>query len=347
MGPLAMSNAGTNEERPVRPGQARIFISYRRRETAGHAGRLYDALVEHFGTERVFMDVTMEPGVDFAETISAAVGSCGALVALIGEEWLTVTDAQGNRRIDDPTDVHRMELEAALDRGVRLIPAVVQDADMPTADDLPDDLKPLVRRQAVELSDQRWDYDVSRLVSVLERVMADAADAGRPAGRTAGLRRRWRRAVARGRRVVVRYRGRAGFVAGALSALIVVGILLAATGYFDSPLLRITSFEYTPPPANESVARRCLVRAESDYRVRSVRFVIDGDERNSLPEQTSPPWQCNNRGSRNVWDTCEGHSRGFPLDPDRPHTLTATVTDSQGNTASRTRTVDTNCPRAR
>ena len=114
---------------------ASIFISYRRRETAGHAGRLYDGLVEHFGAERVFMDVTMEPGVDFAETIQAAVGSCGALVALIGEEWLTVTDARGQRRIDDPADVHRMEIEAALDRRVRLIPTLVQDARMPGAGD--------------------------------------------------------------------------------------------------------------------------------------------------------------------------------------------------------------------
>ena len=152
--------------------KASIFISYRRRETAGHAGRLYDGLVEHFGAERVFMDVTMEPGVDFAETIQAAVGSCGALVALIGEEWLTVTDARGQRRIDDPADVHRMEIEAALDRRVRLIPTLVQDARMPGAGDLPEALEPLVRRQAVELSDQRWDYDVNRLVAVLERVLA-------------------------------------------------------------------------------------------------------------------------------------------------------------------------------
>jgi hypothetical protein len=297
--------------------------------------------VEHFGAERVFMDVTMEPGVDFAETIQAAVGSCGALVALIGEEWLTVKDARGNRRIDDPADVHRMELEAALDRQVRLIPALVQDAPVPAAEDLPEALQPLLRRQTVELSDQRWDYDVNRLIDVLERVLADAAETGKP---VSGWRRGARRSVARIRRLSNRYRGRAGFVAGALSALAVVGVILAATGYFSSPLLRITSFEYEPPAANESVARDCRVRVESDYRVQSARFVVDGNPSNVLEEQTSPPWQCNNRGRRNEWDTCEGHSRGFPLDDDRPHTLTATVTDSQGNTATRTRTVDTNCP---
>jgi TIR domain len=329
---------------PPRPSKANIFISYRRRETAGYAGRLYDGLVEHFGAERVFMDITMEPGVDFAATIQAAVGSCGVLVALIGEEWLTIADARGNRRIDDPADVHRLELQAALDRGVRLIPALVQDAEMPTEPDLPEPLRPLVRRQAVELSDQRWDYDVGRLVRVLEEVLADAAEAGRPAGRTTPLRRRARRFGAHVRRLQVRYRGRLGFVAGALTAVVVMGAVLAATGYFDSPLLRVSSFEYVPPRPNESVAQRCVVRVESDYRVAKATFVVDGDERNSLQEQTSAPWQCNNRGNRNVWDTCEGHSRGFPLDDDRPHTLTATVTDTQGNTATRTTDVDTNCP---
>jgi TIR domain len=324
--------------------KASIFISYRRRETAGHAGRLYDGLVEHFGAERVFMDVTMEPGVDFAETIQAAVGSCGALVALIGEEWLTVTDARGQRRIDDPADVHRMEIEAALDRRVRLIPTLVQDARMPGAGDLPEALEPLVRRQAVELSDQRWDYDVNRLVAVLERVLAEAAEAGRPP--SSSLSRGARRGATRIRRLAHRHRGKAGFVTGVLSTLLVVGAVLAATGYFQGPLLRITSFEYVPPKPNESVAQTCRVRAESDYRVRSARFVVDGNSSNSLEEQTSPPWDCNNRGSRNVWDTCEGHSPAFDLDPGVPHTLTATVTDSQGNTATRTRTVQTNCPDA-
>jgi TIR domain len=328
---LTVMGARTEERKTLE--RARIFISYRRRETAGHAGRLYDKLSEHFGPERVFMDLTMEPGVDFADTINEAVGDCGALVALIGDEWLTVTDASGRRRIDDPADVHRLEIEAALDRQVLLIPALVQDAEMPTADDLPDPLDPLVRRHAVELSDQRWDYDVGRLITVLERALHEA---GGGAGRG-------RRTVARLRRLAFRYRGRAGFAAGVLGTLVVVGTALAATGYFESPLLRVTSFEYEPPPANESIAQRCVVRAEADYRVKSARFVVNGNEANSLNEQTSPPWQCDNTG-KNRWNTCHGHSPGHPLDPGRPHTVTATLTDTQGNTATTTRTVDTNCP---
>jgi hypothetical protein len=322
---------GTEERRRLE--RARIFISYRRRETAGHAGRLYDKLSEHFGADRVFMDLTMEPGVDFADTIDEAVGECGALVALIGDEWLTVTDASGRRRIDDPADIHRMEIEAALDRGVLLIPALVQDAEMPTADDLPDPLDPLVRLQAVELSDGRWDYDVGRLVAVLERALHEAGGSGGPV----------RRGAARARRLAYRYRGRAGFAAGVLGTLLVVGTALAATGYFDSPLLRVTSFEYEPPAAGDNIARRCVVRADSDYRVKSARFVVNGNEANALHEQTSPPWQCDNTGE-NRWNTCHGHSPGHQLDPDQMHTVTATVTDTQGNTASRTRSVDTSCP---
>jgi TIR domain len=317
----------TGERR--RLATAKIFISYRRRETAGHAGRLYDKLSEHFGAERVFMDLTMEPGVDFADTINEAVGECGALVVLIGDEWLTVTDASGRRRIDDPADVHRLEIEAALDRKVLLIPALVQDAEMPTADDLPDPLDPLVRRHAVELSDQRWDYDVGRLIAVLERALQEGGVG--------------RRATARVRRLAFRYRGRAGFAAGVLSTLFVVGTLLAATGYFDPPLLRVTSFDYVPPAPGDKFAQRCVVRAQSDYRVASARFVVNGNEANSLNEQTSPPWQCDNTG-KNRWNTCHGHSPGHPLHPDRMHEVTATVTDTKGNTASRTRTVDTNCP---
>jgi TIR domain len=320
---------GVRTEERRSPEAARIFISYRRRETAGHAGRLYDKLSEHFGADRVFMDLTMEPGVDFAETINDAVGACGALVALIGDEWTTVTDASGRRRIDDPADVHRLEIEAALDRQVLLIPALVQDAEMPTVDDLPDALDPLVRRHAVELSDQRWDYDVNRLIGVLERALQEDGVG--------------RRATTRVRRLAYRYRGRAGFVAGVLATLVVVGTALAATGYFDSPLLRVTSFDYAPPPPGDKFAERCVVRAESDYRVKSARFIVNGEEANVLDAQTSPPWQCANNG-KNRWNACHGHSPGHPLDPDRMHTVTATVTDTQGNTASRTRTIDTSCP---
>lgn len=337
-GSRAVHNPGHMSDAPNPPAsrrgqseKAKIFISYRRRETAGHAGRLYDDLVEHFGAERIFMDLTMEPGVDYAEQINAAVGRCGALIVLIGEEWLTLADATGQRRIEDPTDLHRLEVEAGLDRNVLVIPALVQGAKMPTTEQLPAGLQPLVRRQAVELSDQRWDYDVGRLVTTLERVMTDETSSG--ASRTAD----------RLRRAIHRNRGKAGLAAGVLGTLLVVGAALAATGYFKAPRLEVASFEYTPPKAGDSIAT-CRVRVDSEYRVKNARFIVDGNEANSLMEETSPPFGCNNRGRENHWDTCEGHSAGFPLDDSRPHTLTVTVTDAKDNTASKTRSVRTSCP---
>lgn len=136
---------------------ARIFISYRRDDSGGWAGRLYDRLSQHFRRENVFMDIdTIEPGLDFVEVIEQAVGSCDALIALIGKQWLTITDAAGQRRLDNPEDFVRLEIAAALARNIRLIPALVQGARMPGSTDLPDVLKMLARRNAHEISDRRF-----------------------------------------------------------------------------------------------------------------------------------------------------------------------------------------------
>jgi hypothetical protein len=135
-----------------------VFISYRRDDCAGHAGRLYDRLAEHFGEERVFMDIdAIDPGVDFGERIEEAVASCDLFIALIGDDWLDIKDPSGRRRLDDPDDFVRLELAAGLARsGLRVIPVLVEGASMPASGDLPDDLKPLARRNAFELSDARW-----------------------------------------------------------------------------------------------------------------------------------------------------------------------------------------------
>ena len=149
----------------------RIFVNYRREETSGHAGRLYDAFAARFGEERVFMDLDqIEPGLDFTEVISDAVASCDVVIALVGARWLSAADTMGRRRLDSPDDFVRLELEAALARGVRVIPALVQDAEMPTSDQLPDTMRPFARRHAVELSDTRWSFDVGRMIGALERL---------------------------------------------------------------------------------------------------------------------------------------------------------------------------------
>jgi hypothetical protein len=156
---------------------ARVFISYRREDSAGHAGRLYDRLAQHFGAHQLFMDVdTIEPGVDFVEVIQSAVGACDVLLAIIGKRWLTSADATGKRRLDNPQDFVRLEIEAALDRGIRVVPLLVHGAAMPRADELPDGLSRLARRNAFEVSDHRFRFDTEQLIATLERDLSVTPD---------------------------------------------------------------------------------------------------------------------------------------------------------------------------
>lgn len=156
----------------------RVFISYRRDDASAYAGRLYDSIAVPLGEENVFMDVdAIHPGSDFYEAIDEAISSCDVVIALIGRQWLWATDANGQRRLDDPEDVLRIELERALAHGLVIIPARVQDAELPSPEDLPDSLAPLARRQAIELRDTSWRDDVDRLLRSLDRIAADRARA--------------------------------------------------------------------------------------------------------------------------------------------------------------------------
>jgi alkylated DNA nucleotide flippase Atl1 len=150
-----------------------IFLSYRREDTRHLVGRIGDRLMDHFGDERVFVDVdTIEPGLDFAEAIAAAVGSCQVLLALIGDRWLDSTDRKGRRKLDDANDLVRLEIQAALERNIRVIPVLVDGVAMPTAEELPPSLAGLARRQAFELSYSRFRDDARRLVRLLDRLLA-------------------------------------------------------------------------------------------------------------------------------------------------------------------------------
>ena len=155
----------------------RIFISYRRQDSAYPAGWLYDRLADRFGPEQIFKDVdSIELGDDFVTTITNAVGSCDILLALIGQQWVDVASADGRRRLDDPDDFVRLEVEAALEREVLLIPILVDGATMPRGDQLPPSIAPMVRRQALELSPHRFKADTERLLDVMERTLADLQD---------------------------------------------------------------------------------------------------------------------------------------------------------------------------
>jgi TIR domain len=147
----------------------RVFLSYRRDDASGHAGRLYDLLAARYGPERVFMDIDAIPlGTEFGEAISRAVASCDVLIALIGRDWLRATDSHGRRRLDDPDDFVRREIESALEQDIVVVPACVQGAEIPRAEELPASLAPLAGRQGFQLSDAGWRDDVKRLIRRLE-----------------------------------------------------------------------------------------------------------------------------------------------------------------------------------
>ncbi len=169
----------------------RIFMSYRRADTGWAAVSLFDRLADQFGRDKVFKDVdSIDLGEDFVEAITTAVGSSDALLALIGNQWLTVTDQHGRRRLDNPGDFVRLEIEAALTRGVRIIPILVDGALMPHEDQLPESLAPLARRQALELSPNRFGSDFQRLLPVLDRAITAAQQQRRRQAEEAAVQRR-------------------------------------------------------------------------------------------------------------------------------------------------------------
>lgn len=150
----------------------KIFVSYRRQDASGEAGRLVDHLQEIYGEDSVFLDVeTLEAGLDFIQAIEKALNSCKVLIAMIGPHWLNITDAEGNQRIFHEGDFIRIEISAALKRNIRVIPVLVNGAVMPTADQLPEDLQGLTRRHAQEISSSRWKYDCDQLVATLSKII--------------------------------------------------------------------------------------------------------------------------------------------------------------------------------
>ena len=149
-----------------------IFVNYRRNDSEGEAGRLFDDLTSRFSPEGVFMDVVgIEPGRDFRKVIDQSVATCSVLLAIIGQEWLEVKDTAGNRRLDDSNDLVRIELASALRRDITVIPVLVRGATMPRSEQLPDELKDLAYRNAVELSHAHWKTDVQVLLQALRPYM--------------------------------------------------------------------------------------------------------------------------------------------------------------------------------
>ncbi|HET9276903.1 MAG TPA: tetratricopeptide repeat protein [Flavitalea sp.] len=149
-----------------------IFISYRRDDSLGSTGRLYDRLVEHFGADSVFIDVDgIAPGEDFIDAMEQAVGKCEILIAVIGKRWLSISNESGKRLIDNPSDFVRIEIAAALKRGITIVPVLVENAQMPNPDELPEDIRSISRRNAIEISHGRFELDTDRLIKSLESIL--------------------------------------------------------------------------------------------------------------------------------------------------------------------------------
>jgi hypothetical protein len=146
-----------------------VFISYRRDLDAGWAPWLYDKLSDQFGANRIFMDLdSIAAGDDFVEVITRSVASCRVLIALIGKEWIDAQDAAGRRRLDDPADFVRLEIEIALRRGIRVIPLLIGGATMPAPAELPKTLTPIAHRQALTLTGTHRRYDAEHLVEAVK-----------------------------------------------------------------------------------------------------------------------------------------------------------------------------------
>lgn len=145
-----------------------IFINYRRTDSEGEAGRLFDELTLRLGPRSVFMDVAaIEPGRDFRKAIDECVTTCSVVLAMIGQDWLASTNSNGERRLEDANDFVRIELASVLRRDIPVVPVLVRGARMPSAEQLPDDLKELAYRNAVELTHARWKSDVQVLLQAL------------------------------------------------------------------------------------------------------------------------------------------------------------------------------------
>jgi hypothetical protein len=148
-----------------------VFISYRRSDSADIAGRIYDRLIGRFGKGPVFKDVDSIPlGLDFKEYLDKKVGECSVLLAIIGDRWLDANDAFGNKRLEDPSDFVRIEIESALERGIPVIPLLVRDAKMPLEESLPSSLQKLVFRNGIPIrADPDFHRDMDRLITALEK----------------------------------------------------------------------------------------------------------------------------------------------------------------------------------
>ena len=147
-----------------------VFISYRREDSAGYAGRLFDRLVARLGRDHVFRDIEdIAPGDDFVDSIRQLLTTCDVLLVIIGPRWLTATDQEGRKRLEDSKDLVRAEIEQGLERKIRIIPVLLPGTSMPSENDLPAVLAPIAQFNAMEIRESSFEHDVEKLIEAMGR----------------------------------------------------------------------------------------------------------------------------------------------------------------------------------
>src|SRR5215471_2135372 len=153
----------------------KVFISYRRDDSAGHAGRVHDRLEREFGRDLLFMDVDAVPlGINFVKVLGEEVAKCDVLVAVIGPNWLNARDEDGNRRLDNPHDFVRIEIGVALQRNIPVIPILLDGAKVPKPSQLPKELEELSLRNGLDVRHASFHNDIDKLVRSLKGRSAEA-----------------------------------------------------------------------------------------------------------------------------------------------------------------------------
>jgi len=147
---------------------SRIFVSYRREDSSGYTGRIQERLIAELGKKKVFYDIgAIQPGKNFELAINESIDKSRYLIAVIGKEWPTAKDEDGQLRLHDPDDYVRLEIESALRKNISIIPVLVHGARMPRAQDLPETVQEFARIQPLELRDTRWEADMEALLRLV------------------------------------------------------------------------------------------------------------------------------------------------------------------------------------
>ena len=258
-----------------------IFISYRRQDTAAYAGRIYDRLSAKYGEHNVFMDIDrIEPGQDFVDAINHSVAEAGVLLVLIGREWIKMTDKSGVPRLENPEDFVRLEILAGLEQKTVIVPVLLADAEMPSAQALPAPLQPFARRNAIEISDSRFHSDVDRLIEAIEKIFNPQRAAVPPI-------RPEQRNQSSTPFSSASLRPNTGFIAAAIAA---VALIVGGIWWFTTGGEREASFQAEPYIQAPAIPKSAENSPRQDLRQSPVQ---------QDPSQTSPAYNPRQSAPRN------------------------------------------------